>query len=180
MHKEPSPYEIIPITEAHIEGFNKAVDSVAREHLYLAFLYGPPLEQSQAFVLENLRDGNPQVVAMHHGEVIGWCDIASLHRHVFEHSGVLGMGIIAPYRGKGIGKRLMYSALEMAKTKGLTRIELTARENNHRAIALYKQFGFVAEGLKRNATRINGVYENDVIMGLLLESSDKKAMAVSI
>ena len=63
----------------------------------------------------------------------------------------------------------MHSALELAKAKGLTRVELTARENNTRAIALYKQFGFVVEGLKRNATCIDGVYENDVIMGLLFE-----------
>ena len=91
-------YEITPITEAHIEGFHKALDSVAREQRYLGFLYAPPLEQTRAHVLENLREGRPHIVALHQDEVIGWCDISSLRRHVFAHSGVLGMGITSPYR----------------------------------------------------------------------------------
>jgi energy-coupling factor transporter transmembrane protein EcfT len=37
-------YQILPITEEHIKSFRAAVDSVAREHKYLAFLEGPPLE----------------------------------------------------------------------------------------------------------------------------------------
>ena len=37
-------YHIVPIAEAHIAGFRDAVDVVARESKYLAFLEAPPLE----------------------------------------------------------------------------------------------------------------------------------------
>lgn len=160
-------YQIVPISEDYIEGFCKAVDSVAREHKYLAFLEGPPIEMSRDFVHENLRDKWPHFVALIENTVVGWCDITSLHRPVYEHSGVLGIGVIAEYRGKGIGEALIRTAINQAKSRGLTRIELTVNENNSSAIALYKKLGFVIEGLKHKAVRIDGNYRNSICMALL-------------
>lgn len=160
-------YKIIPITAEHILGYNQAVDQVAKERKYLAFLIGPPIEMSKAFVKENLEGNWPHVVAIVDNKVVGWCDISSIHRHVAEHVGSLGIGVLDSFRGMGIGKALMLKALELAKDKGLTRIELTVRENNTRAIELYKKLGFVTEGLHQNAIRIDGKYENYISMALL-------------
>ena len=162
-------YQIIPITEDHIEQYNLAVASVAKEHKYLAFLDGPTLEKSREFVLENLRGGWPHYLAICDQKVVGWCDITSLHRHVFEHAGSLGIGVISGYRGKGIGEALMRAAIKHAEEKGLTRIELTVREHNTSAISLYEKLGFVKEGLHKNAVRIDGKYENHISMALLFE-----------
>lgn len=164
-----SHYQIIPITEDHIEGFRAAVDSVAREHQYLAFLEGPPLKMVRSFVLDNIQGNWPHYVALVDGKVVGWCDITSLHRHAFAHSGSLGIGVLAPYRGQGIGVALIRAALNKAKAIGLTRIELTVRETNQRAIALYENEGFLIEGLHRNAVRIENKYENQISMALLYE-----------
>ena len=162
-------YEIIPIAEEHIESFRSAVGSVARERKYLAFLDEPSLEMSRTFVLENLQGNWPHFVAISNGKVVGWCDITSLHRPVFAHSGALGIGVLAPYRGQGIGEALMRKAIEKAKALGLTRTELTVRENNKPAISLYEKLGFVVEGLHRNAVRIGTEYENHISMALLFE-----------
>jgi len=64
---------------------------------------------------------------------------------------------------------LIRAALNKAKAIGLTRIELTVRENNKRAIALYEKEGFLIEGLHRNAVRIDTKYENQISMALLYE-----------
>lgn len=160
-------YEIISIQEIHIQDFWIAVDSVARERKYLAFLEGPPIQLTRDFVLDHINNDWPQLVAILDGKVIGWCDVSALDRHVFAHIGSLGIGVLAPYRGKGIGKALMDAALQKAKLKGLTRIELTVREKNKSAISLYEQFGFVVEGIHRNAVCIDGEYENHVFMALL-------------
>ncbi len=162
-------YEITSITEEHIESFRSAVGSVAREHKYLAFLDEPSLEMSRAFVLENLQGNWPHFVAISAGKVIGWCDITSLHRPVFAHSGALGIGVLPPYRGQGLGEALIRKAIEKAKALGLTRIELTVRENNKPAISLYEKLGFVVEGLHRNAVCIGTEYENHISMALLFE-----------
>ena len=160
-------YEIVSIEEYHIKGFRLAVDSVARELKYLSFLEGPPIESSREFVLDHINNNWPQVVAIHEDKVIGWCDISPLDRPVFEHIGSLGIGVIDGYRGMGVGRALMKSALHKAKQKGLARIELTVREHNTRAIKLYTEFGFVVEGIHQKGVCINGHYENHVFMALL-------------
>lgn len=162
-------YQIIPMAEQYIESFREAVGSVARERKFLGFLDAPSIEMTRAFVKENLCNGWPHVIAVVEDKVIGWCDITSLHRPVFAHSGRLGIGVLVQFRGQGIGEALMRTAIEQARKKGLTRIELTVREHNKNAIALYKKLGFQVEGLHRNAIRVDNQYENDISMALLLE-----------
>ena len=54
-----------------------------------------------------------------------------------------------------------------AKDFGLQRVELTVRENNVNAIALYKKVGFEIEGVQREAILVDGKHENLILMGLL-------------
>ncbi|MFI4938463.1 MAG: GNAT family N-acetyltransferase [Candidatus Berkiellales bacterium] len=160
-------FRIIPISEVYIQSFWAAVDAVARERKYLAFLEGPPIATTYDFVHEHLREGWPHFIALNGEQVIGWCDISSLHRPVYAHTGELGIGVLSAFRGKGIGNQLMSTALNQAKSIGLTRIELTVFEQNKTAIALYQKFGFVVEGLKRKAVKIGENYQNLVCMALL-------------
>ena len=156
------------ISEEHVEGFNAAVGAVAREKKYLAFLDSPSLESSRDFVRKMIEANMPSLVALANDKVIGWCDISPLDRPVFAHSGCLGIGIIQGYRNLGLGENLIRQALALAIDRGLTRVELTVRENNKSAIHLYKKIGFVAEGLHINAVKIDDRYENHVSMAILL------------
>ena len=162
-------YRIAPLAERYIAGFHAAFDSVAREREHLAHLKAPPLRDTRKFLHNTLRKGNPNFVALVKGKVVGWCDITRMEADVFSHSGVLGMGIIDGYRGMGIGKALMLAALARARKVGLTRVELTVRPANKRAMKLYKEMGFVMEGVKRRGVRVDGKYEDLYCMGLLLE-----------
>ena len=160
--------QIVPIAEEHIPGFRAAVDVVARETKYLAFLEAPPLEDVTRFVRDNMERGYPQFVVLSAGTVVGWCDvIPNRTRVIYSHCGSLGIGLLPEFRGKGIGRQLMQRAIEAAFAFGLTRIELTVRERNANAIALYKSLGFEVEGLHRNAVCIGGQYENLYSMALL-------------
>ena len=62
--------EIVPITQGHIESFHRTLDFVARERRYLAFLEGPPLENTRAFVIDNIKRGHPQFVAVDRKSVV--------------------------------------------------------------------------------------------------------------
>ncbi|MBW7975003.1 GNAT family protein [Bradyrhizobium sp. BR 10289] len=159
--------EIIAISEAHIESFHRALDTVARERRYLAFLEAPPLESTCRFVLGMIAQGQPQFVVLSGGEVVGWCDVTRQSGPIHAHVGTLGMGLLQPFRGQGIGTQLIRRTLAAAQATGLSRIELSVYENNAGAIALYKKVGFAVEGVSRNAARVNGVYENVVQMALL-------------
>jgi RimJ/RimL family protein N-acetyltransferase len=170
--------EIGPIADEHIESFHKTLDVVARERRYLAFLEAPPLESTRAYIRNNISHGYPQFVAtvareVSAGEVlgrdvVGWCDVTPKSRPIYAHCGVLGMGLLPRFRGQGLGAKLILRTLEAARAFGLTRVELTVREDNRSAIALYEKVGFVAEGLQRNGALVDGKYENIIEMAILL------------
>ena len=86
--------EIVPIAEGHIVGFHRALDFVARERRYLAFLEAPPIESVRAFVRDNIARNYPQLVVLSAGEVVGWCDILPKSRPVHAHVGVLGVALL--------------------------------------------------------------------------------------
>lgn len=169
MQADAPPVEIVPVAEEHIRGYHEAVDRVARERRYLAFLEALPIEKSAEFVRENIANGHPHVVALIDGAVVGWCDICPIGRPVYRHGGVLGMGIVEEHRGKRIGEALMRAAIAQARKAGMSRIELTVRADNARAIALYRRIGFVDEGVKRKAIFVDGRYLDVVCMALLFE-----------
>jgi ribosomal protein S18 acetylase RimI-like enzyme len=157
--------EIVPIAQGHIDGFHRALDIVARERRYLAFLEAPPIESTRAFVLGNIKRGHPQFVAVSaDGEVVGWCDVTPMSMPSQAHRGVFGLGLLPQFRGQGIGTKLTKKALAAARAFGLHRAELTVREHNTGAIGLYKKEGFEIEGVQRDAVLIDGVYENVVCM----------------
>lgn len=161
-------YQIVSITEEHISGFRAAVDVVARERRYLAFLEAPPLEDVTKFVRNNIEHRYPQFVVLSAGTVVGWCDvIPNRTRVIYSHCGTLGVGLLPEFRGQGIGRQLMRWTIDAAFAFGMIRIELTVRENNANAIALYKSLGFETEGFHRNAVLIEKQYENLYSMALL-------------
>jgi ribosomal protein S18 acetylase RimI-like enzyme len=162
---------IIPTSSLYVESFNSAVDTVARERKYLIFLEGPPLETTHRFVGNLLAGAGVQTLAVTSEEVVvGWCDIVRKQREGFRHVGTLGMGILPKYREQGLGRRLVADTIRAATEAGMERIELEVFASNERAIALYQKLGFVTEGIKRNARKLDGVYDDNVFMALLMRN----------
>lgn len=143
-------WQIVPMQRRYIAGFREVLDGVARERRYLAFVEAPALARLRRFVLNNVRAGAPQFVALDEDRVVGWCDITPKTHETLRHSGILGMGVAASHRGIGIGAALLDAALEAARVRGLTRVELVVRIDNGPAIALYRRFGFEVEGRLRD------------------------------
>lgn len=155
--RPPDGIEVVPISRRHLAGFHAALDSVAKERRYLAMLEAPPFARARRIVLSSLKDGAVHVVAVANGAVVGWCDLRPKTAPTLRHSAVLGMGIIAAYRGQGIGSRMLATTLELALARGIRRSELIVRSDNAVAIALYRRFGFVDEGTCRNYMRVDEV-----------------------
>ena len=149
------------------DGFWRALDVVAREHLYLIFQEAPPLESTRKFIAQVLAKGWSQFYAVRGSQVVGWCDVVRDERPGRTHVGRLGIGILPEYRGQKIGARLLAATIADAFEKGLARIELEVFAANARALALYKKFGFVEEGRKRHARCLDGVLEDSLCMALL-------------
>ena len=106
---------IRPITLADVAGFRACVGAVMSERKYLAYLEPFSFTHTAAFVAENLERGNPHLVAEDAGEIVGWCDVRRETIPTYAHEGMLGMGLLPDYRGRGLGERLMRATLEAAR-----------------------------------------------------------------
>ena len=168
MKKTRRNIEVIPISEEHIVSYHSCLDSVARERRYIGFIKAPPFESTREFVESNIRNKIPQYVAVEGAKVIGWCDILPKKGEGFKHSGRLGMGVLRDYRRKGYGTRLMEATLSAAKEIGLERIELEVYASNDPAIKLYEKRGFMHEGAKRKARKLDGEYDDIILMALFI------------
>lgn len=164
---DPLGSRIVPIGKEHVSGFHTALDRIAREGQYLAMLEAPSLARTRRFVLDSLRHGAVHVVALAGREVVGWCDLRPKSAVTQKHSAVLGMGVVAEYRGRGFGSRLLATTLEMGQARGIRRAELVVRSDNAPAIALYRRFGFDVEGTCRHYLSIDGIDHDALLMARL-------------
>lgn len=158
---------IAPTAETHFEGLRLALDAVAREKRYLAFIQAPPVEEAFAFFRNIVANDLCQVVALQDGVVVGWCDVLPTHGEARAHVGTLGIGLVPRARRLGIGSKLMEAAIAGAWARGLSRIELTVRTDNTIAKALYERFGFTVEGIQRRAFCVDGEFFDTCSMALV-------------
>lgn len=158
---------IRPIRLEDAEGQNACVGVVARERRYLGLIDAPPLAGSIKFIENIIANDWPLFVAVADGRIVGWCDISRMTKPGTEHCGVLGMGLLPAWRGQGLGRRLADTALAKAAAIGLERVQLDVYADNARAIALYEKLGFVLEGKRRRARKLDGVYTDILMMAIL-------------
>ena len=86
------------------------------------------------------------------------------------HRCELGIGIERPYRGEGLGRRLMETAIEFARgVEALTWIDLRVFAHNAAGRALYLDMGFSEVGTLVDRFRIEGQVIDDVIMTMKIK-----------
>ena len=164
--------DLRPVRESDIESFREAVNGVCAERRYVATINGFSLEQTRAFIGHIIKESLPQIVAIDCEKVIGWCDILPSTVEGFTHVGRLGMGVVKPYRGQGIGRRLLKQCLDAARTIGIEKVELEVYSDNLSAIRLYESESFEIEGLRRRARKLDGEYQDIQLMCLQLTDKD--------
>ena len=146
-----------------------AINSVAAEKWVLASTQFSP-DEIRSFLEQSLSRGLPYAIAVIEGEVVGWCDIVTGKlAHGFGHLGRLGMGVRREWRRRGIGRRLLSACLQQAREQGIEKIELEVYRDNEAALRLYESFGFAREGVRSRARKLEGRYQDIVLMALWLK-----------
>ena len=136
------------------------VDAVARERRYLATPTGFSEEATASFLASVRAAKGVHLVALVDDAVVGWCDITPASFEGMAHVGRLGMGVKAGFRGQGIGKELLKAALNRAFRQGLDRVELEVFRSNDSAVRLYEAHGFLREGVKVGARKLDGMADD--------------------
>jgi ribosomal protein S18 acetylase RimI-like enzyme len=82
---------------------------------------------------------------------------------------IYGVFVKEEFRGKGIGKKLINSILNIInRNKSVWKIKLTVNTEQNAAVDLYKQFGFNVAGRLKNELRIDGKFYDELIIEKLL------------
>jgi len=79
---------------------------------------------------------------------------------------ILNMAVSGAHRRRGIGSKLLESALEVSRKAGSARVYLEVRASNEPAIALYKRHGFTECG--RRVKYYRDPVEDAVLLSLSL------------
>jgi RimJ/RimL family protein N-acetyltransferase len=85
----------------------------------------------------------------------------------------IGMAIAAPWRGRGLGGRLLDALIVEARDLGAHKVSLQVWPHNGPAIRLYASRGFVREGrlVRHYRRRQSGELWDAVIMSLVLDDT---------
>ena len=135
---------------------------------------GVPFTEEQERAYLDLRMCSPNTItllAMEGEKIIGSLGIDTPSFERLSHRGEMGISVLKEYWGQGVGSALleaMFSWIRDNPTR-LRKIDLTVREDNDRAIALYKKFGFQEEGKVTRLVAIGNTFYDGITMGLLLD-----------
>lgn len=128
--------EIIPMTEAHLDGVMELEEATFS------------IPWSRADFEREIRENAMAIyyVAAEEGKILGYAGMW----HVVTEGHITNVGVLEEARRRGIGSMLMEKMMETAREKKMTGMTLEVRMGNAPAQALYHKFGFRAEGVRRN------------------------------
>lgn len=160
---------IVYTAARYAASYNEAVDRVARERKYLSTVTGFPLDGSKWFVENAISHNAAQYFLVDGDRVAGWCDIIPNEIPEFSHVGTLGMGLLPEYRGSGWGRKLLDRTIAHARdVNALEKVELAVFSSNAIAIRLYESADFAREGTKKRVRKIDGGYDDEILMARFL------------
>ncbi len=110
-------------------------------------------ETEERFFLKRKADSPRELIltAWEGGNHIGNCSLTSMgeaRRHA--HRCGVAIALYRVYWGRGIGRIMLETILEIARGSGYEQAELEAASDNERAVALYEGVGFRQYGLLPN------------------------------
>jgi RimJ/RimL family protein N-acetyltransferase len=103
------------------------------------------------------------------GQIVSTCTLMRPKRPRVRHIGEFGISVARSHWGLGVGRAMCLAMLDVARQVGVTKVNLQVREDNATAIRLYERVGFRREGVATRASRIEGRYFANVIMGACLD-----------
>ena len=89
------------------------------------------------------------------GKIAGTCHLTRKSKNKNQHRGRIGIALLKPYWGMGIGTAMFRELIALGRQKGLEQLELEVFEGNERGIALYEKMGFHIAASVPNAIKLH-------------------------
>jgi hypothetical protein len=125
-------------------------------------------EQLADFVAKMIENSCPQGTAVDQGHVVGWCDMF-LSNFTTDRMSELSEWSQWRLPKSRYWPQLLHLCLADAARYGLEKVELEVYSGNNAATSIYPQAGFNLEGKRSKTRKIDGRYQDAVLMGKSLE-----------
>lgn len=157
--------------EAYIEYFNKAHSETDYLTTYPDENHWDVEKTGEEFEEKKTSQWETEICAFVDDRLIGSAGIEMVrNREKTRHRAEFGISIVKAYWGLGIGNELTKACIEIAKEAGYLQLELEVVSENHRAIDLYRKYGFIEYGRNPRAFRTRqGKWQELVLMRLELD-----------
>jgi ribosomal protein S18 acetylase RimI-like enzyme len=107
-------------------------------------------------------------VATVEDEVVGWVHLEIPEIEKLRHTAELTVGLVAEYRGEGIGRRLVERALDWARVQDLVKVYNSIPATNEAALDFFEALGGEIEAVREDHYRIDGEPVDETMMGITL------------
>ncbi|MBV1758481.1 MAG: GNAT family N-acetyltransferase [Dethiosulfatibacter sp.] len=173
-HIDNMEFIIRESTKTDAKALIEYLDKIAGETDFLTFGVGEmkiSLEQEEMFLENSLNQQNAlMALVLHDDSVIGCVSLTGGTKPRLRHAGELGISILEPYWGKGIGEKMIDYLVNWSKKTGVIRkINLKVRTDNVRGLNLYRKKGFIVEGTVCRDMLIDDKFYDSIIMGMLID-----------
>lgn len=131
-------------------------------------------EQEQDWIRLHTDDpGQLALVAEISGQIVGLVHLESGSRRRLAHRAILAMSVASDWRGRGIGPVLLRTLIQWAEAHPrIEKLSLAVLATNGRAVALYRNHGFIEEGRRVREIRFGANdYADDILMYRLVQAT---------
>jgi L-amino acid N-acyltransferase YncA len=150
-------------------GLAAVLNGVISEERHTA-LAGHFTPKDELAFLQRLGPRSEIFVAELEGRIVGFQTIEPFADRIptMAHVCELATYVQAGLRERGIGQRLAQMTLHFARTEGYEKAVVFVLARNVGGLGFYQSLGFEEQGLLTHQAKINGVYHDQVVMGLPL------------
>ena len=115
------------------------------------------------------RGSDRLLIAEVEGQIVGAADLRAGHRPPIAHTAEIGLSVLRQYSSRGIGRALLEYLIADARRGGrLQVLSVTVSATDTAAASLCRRFGFTQIGCYPKFFRVDGKYQDGLIMNLYL------------
>ena len=103
-------------------------------------------------------------VATVDGDVVGWVHLERPETEKLSHTAELTVGVLAQYRGQGIGTRLLERGTEWAAQRGCEKLYNSVPSTNEAAIEFLEAHGWETEAVRPDHYKFDEAYADEVML----------------
>ncbi|PSP76911.1 GNAT family N-acetyltransferase [Halobacteriales archaeon QS_1_68_20] len=162
-------FAIRPARQEDLSGIVGAIRQVAQQGIYIeAESVAQAIDHEGALLRHNELQSRMFFVATVGDDVVGWVHLYAPELEKLSHTAELTVGVLAEYRGHGVGAQLLERGLQWAASNGFERVYNTVPATNETAIEFLESHGWEVEAVREGHYRIDGEYVDEVMMAVEL------------